>query len=952
MPEAIDKVICYRLTVLPFLGWLPFVVAAASTSNIPSDIPRPTDGAINAVSSRRLPLRLADAGWRSLWSDARGVPSRLWGPAPVVPGATQSATIAADLADAFLAANRSWLAPGSTPTSFRRVTNQLDRHVRTIGYVQQHDGVPVIGGQISFRIVGDRIALVVNDAWPNVEAPTNGKRAQAAVVLANVRAALATPRAEIVQRTSALVPVGAPHDRRYVRGAELHVVDGALAWTVFVADDGTVLGARAQHMYGTATLRGAAAPRWPGGGRVDVPLSNMDVVIGGETVRTDATGLLSWSGNAGTARVAPQGTYVVMQNAAGELAAPELGVADSGTATWTTTNEADDSQLQTFVHAQLARQFALTLAPALPFLQEPVQVTVNIDDQCNAYSNGTGIFFFRSSSQCENTARLADVVYHEYAHSVHRHAIIEGVGAYDGAMGEGLADVFAVSLTGDPQMGVGFFYSALPLRDLNPADEEARWPDDIGGIHTTGKIIGGAMWDLREALRAALGDAEGRARSDAYLYALMQRSTDVPTSLLEVLVQDDDDGDLMNGTPNECLIRDAFGRHGLRGITGEITAPGAVVAEGGQVDAEVQLTLYGQSAACAGDEITAVEATWSPGVGSAPAAGSAPAEAIGPLTFSARIPLPPPGGKTRYRLRAVFADGSTQEFPGNRADPSYELTAGETIALYCTTFDERDPFTEGWQQASEGGVPFEWGAATRGTSTTDPAVAFSGTNIIGLGLGRDYAASQRATLTMPPVDVGNYSDVHLQFRRWLAVEDGFFDQATIRVGDAVAWQNVNSEQGDASSTHAIDREWRYQDVALTPWATSSELNVAFDLVSDQGLHFGGWSLDDVCIVANAGSICGDGLVTPTEACDDGAANSLLPDACRPTCRRPSCGDGVLDSGECAAQGFCAQDCGVSIGGGGCRSGQGLGWLMLTMVGLYAARARRQAAALSRCGNDT
>ena len=43
--------------------------------------------------------------------------------------------------------------------------------------------------------------------------------------------------------------------------------------------------------------------------------------------------------------------------------------------------------------------------------------------------------------------------------------------------------------------------------------------------------------------------------------------------------------------------------------------------------------------------------------------------------------------------------------------------------------------------------------------------------------------------------------------------------------------------------------------------------------------------------------CGDGVLEPGEACDDGAANALAPDACRPDCSLPICGDGVNDSAD-------------------------------------------------------
>ncbi|NMC69778.1 MAG: hypothetical protein GYA57_06875 [Myxococcales bacterium] len=49
---------------------------------------------------------------------------------------------------------------------------------------------------------------------------------------------------------------------------------------------------------------------------------------------------------------------------------------------------------------------------------------------------------------------------------------------------------------------------------------------------------------------------------------------------------------------------------------------------------------------------------------------------------------------------------------------------------------------------------------------------------------------------------------------------------------------------------------------------------------------------------DAGPICGNGVVDPSEECDDGAENSdTRPDACRTNCLRAHCGDGVVDSAE-------------------------------------------------------
>ena len=54
---------------------------------------------------------------------------------------------------------------------------------------------------------------------------------------------------------------------------------------------------------------------------------------------------------------------------------------------------------------------------------------------------------------------------------------------------------------------------------------------------------------------------------------------------------------------------------------------------------------------------------------------------------------------------------------------------------------------------------------------------------------------------------------------------------------------------------------------------------------------------DGCIACKVAT-CGDGFVQDgVEACDDGQANANAPDACRPDCTLPFCGDGVVDPAD-------------------------------------------------------
>ena len=112
-----------------------------------------------------------------------------------------------------------------------------------------------------------------------------------------------------------------------------------------------------------------------------------------------------------------------------------------------------------------------------------------------------------------------------------------------------------------PGIARGFF--GVPGEPLRNLDNTNRYPDDIvGQIHNDGLIIGGAFWDLR--LNTDLATAQ-------YLhhYAMYGLPDDLNTGIafsewfIEVLVADDDDGNISNGTPNFVAINDAFNQHSI-----------------------------------------------------------------------------------------------------------------------------------------------------------------------------------------------------------------------------------------------------------------------------------------------------------------------------------------------------------------------------------------------------
>ena len=314
--------------------------------------------------------------------------------------------------------------------------------------------------------------------------------------------------------------------------------------------------------------------------------------------------------------------------------------------------------------------------------------------------------------------------------------------------------------------------------------------------------------------------------------------------------------------------------------------------------------------------------------------------------FFAELPLTPQG-TVLYRVTVKFQDGSTFTLADNRADPYYQLYQGHTVKLYCTNF-ETNPFMrrlEGrhrrWRRRRGNGARRR--AARPIRTWRSPA-----SHILAQALDGDYAPMSHSWVETPEIDVGRYSDVRLQYRRWLGVEDSHFDQAQILANGTRAWMNFTDNMGDNSATAHLDKEWRFHDVPLSGYFSGHKLTVRWDLASDPGLEFGGWQLDDVCIVANPNAICGDSIKTSSEQCDNGPMNADLPDACRTYCRLPTCGDQITDSNEECDDGSagspeCSNKCTtISLDNAGCCStGGGQGSVALSLLlGTLLLRRRR------------
>ncbi len=913
--------------------------------------------------------------WRALWNANTRIPLRIFGTGIAVPGAIADSAIAELHARTTLAKHLTILAPGATSSDFVLVSNEVHRGIRSIGFKQFYLGMPVLGGPLSFRYKTDRLVVMGSEALPKVK---TGAVSDSEKLPASKYQDIAAKwiREDGAQRTThgavselLVLPVVAAVGAKYHTVVAVTIDSTAPIgkWQVYLdAKTGERVAKEQVLRFGSGTVEFLVPRRHPLGERAAFPAVDMDVTVDGSAQSTNSAGQLSWQGAAAVnVRSAVTGPLIDVSSVSGTPFSVDVSLADGGASVVESiADEAEEAQLSTFIHARIVKDYVRNINPNLAWLDTQLPVRVNIEDECNAFSDGNSINFFLSSGQCANTALLADVVYHEFGHSMHSNSIIEGVGASDGAFGEGLSDYLAATITGDPAMGVGFFKDESPLRHIDPLDKEHVWPDDIRAIHYTGLIFAGAMWDLRKIFVEKFGEEMGVEMSDRYYYGAVQRASNIPATYIEILLEDDDDGNLSNGTPNICDINSVFGLHGLRLVNIE---SGNLSVVGPEMDGyQVELKVLDLFPRCPGDSVSSATINWQL---------RADNTATDPVTmtqsgeiYTGVIPRAAEGDVVRYRLTVEFADGSKKTYPENQADPYYEFYIGEVVELFCTDF-ESDPFSNGWTHAlaagsGEGADDWSWGAPNSPRASFDPQAAFSGNSVVGNDLGGElrngnYQSSVTNYLLSPTIEIGDYSDVRLQYRRWLNVEDGFFDQATIYSNNQPVWTNFNSDDDSQSTIHHTDREWRFHDVSLIGTPVAQQIQIMFELKSDQGLELGGWNIDDFCIVANQNSVCGDSQLYGPEECDEGGANSdTEPDACRTSCLAPSCGDGVVDSGETCDDGNtedgdrCSNSCllpggSENTGDCGCSVGVERPWtkgnsllLLLGFLGFWALRRQR------------
>jgi hypothetical protein len=246
-------------------------------------------------------------------------------------------------------------------------------------------------------------------------------------------------------------------------------------------------------------------------------------------------------------------------------------------------SKAEKDQRNGYYQATDQHDYINAIDPDFTGTDYQMNVRVGIPLMDNAFWDGLGINFGEGFVLFRNLAEYSDVVRHEYTHGTTDK--LYGLNGPSGAMHEGFSDYWACTANDDPLVGEHMMKNGDPYMRIIANDKV--YPDDlVGEVHTDGEIISGAMWDTRLAL--------GQSLADSLLhYARYLKARRMDLFGTDVLLTDDDDGDLNNGTPHGSRIIQAFSHHGLLpplALTIEVPTPPAPVARGGLVEWDLRLT--------------------------------------------------------------------------------------------------------------------------------------------------------------------------------------------------------------------------------------------------------------------------------------------------------------------------------------------------------------------------
>jgi hypothetical protein len=215
-----------------------------------------------------------------------------------------------------------------------------------------------------------------------------------------------------------------------------------------------------------------------------------------------------------------------------------------------------------YYYVNVIHDWIKALEPAFGFVDTQVIANVNMPCTCSAYFSNGRLYFCGAGGGCNNAATIADIVYHEYGHLITYYIYYPNTPPMASGLAEAFAQLYAICLDPDPTIGDCFYTNG---NGLYSAENVRQYPgtECAGEVHCLAEILVGSMWETYLNLREKYGDHALELFSRLFIDTVKDRQYSMPNFLVHLLMNNDTDGNLANGTPDWDEICDGFGSHGL-----------------------------------------------------------------------------------------------------------------------------------------------------------------------------------------------------------------------------------------------------------------------------------------------------------------------------------------------------------------------------------------------------
>ncbi|NWJ44175.1 PepSY domain-containing protein [Marine Group I thaumarchaeote] len=460
-------------------------------------------------------------------------------------------------------------------------------NIRYLIFNQVYQNVPVWNGRIDFRyrLNGD-LVMTGNDAYPNLEVNVNPSinLAQSISFAKDHIGFDENLNDEIIGDPEMFIWVENSKEPVYYLAYKIelfvHSTDPqddvpVHRWQVFVdAHNGNILDKFDEVR--TATVEGhvtGGVKDQPYGMEMSRGMPHVKVNVSGVgNTYTDENGYYSIDiGNTSrSVTVKLEGSFLNTNNANGSDASITRTVSPGTTEDFNfAAFNSIPGERDTYYHANIVHDLAKSIHSGFTGADYVMPAKVNIGPEdyywpCNAYWDYNGINLFSEGGGCAGTDQMADVVYHEYGHGLAQFIYDPYSPPYSSSgLSEGCADYWGITITNNPCLGNGFFGNGTCLRH---GDNTLQYPaSSCGGeVHCLGEYIMGALWKMRENLIALHGYENGvNISDDIFYWAQTGRPNNDMDFLTEILLADDNDGSIQNGTPNYMPICAGFEAHNM-----------------------------------------------------------------------------------------------------------------------------------------------------------------------------------------------------------------------------------------------------------------------------------------------------------------------------------------------------------------------------------------------------